>query len=350
MLKVAIIGASGVIGGELLRILLQHPSVEVVSAASRNSKGKLVSMLHPNLRGFTTLTFTDDPVEEIASRVDVVFLAVPHGTAHKIVPSILETGNMIIDMSADFRLKDSTKYQEWYGWDHSAPDLLNKFVYGNPELHREEIRVARLIANPGCIASTSIYSLAPLAKAGLINSTVHIDAKTGSSASGSDSSESTSYSVKTNSIRTYKPSGHRHTPEVEQELSLISRKRTKVALTAQSVPLVRGILTTSSTYYSREIDEKVLWNHYRNFYRDERFVRFMMNKNGIFRYPDPKLVVGSNFVDLGFDIDRYSGRIISMGAIDNLFKGAAGNAIASMNLMNGFPEEMGLTTIPLYPV
>ncbi len=350
MLKIAIIGSSGFIGGELLRLLLRHPLVEIEYAVSRKNNGKLVSRVHPNLKGSTSLAFTDERLESIASKVDLLFLSMPHGNSNRVVPSILETGNMIIDMSADFRLKNPDKYPLWYGWDHASPELIEKFVYGNPELHRDEIRSTRLVANPGCIASSSIYSLAPLAHAGMIEQQVNIDAKTGSSASGHDSSDSTSYSVKTNSIRTYKPSGHRHTPEIEQELSGIGGNKVKVALTAQSVPMVRGILTTSSLGYSGEVEEKDIWHAYRSFYKDEKFVRFMMDKNGLYRYPDPKLVVGSNFVDLGFEIDRYSNRIISMGAIDNLYKGAAGNAVASMNLMNGFPEDTGLDAIPLYPV
>ena len=350
MIKVAVIGGSGYIGGELLRLLLQHPQVIVEYAGSRTFNGKFVYKVHPSLKGSTSLIFKNEDIADIASKVELIFLAIPHGKSHQIVPSIMDTGNRIIDMSADFRLKTPSEYPRWYGWDHSCPDLIQKFVYGNPELHRDEIRSAKFIANPGCIASSSIYSLAPLAKAGFTDKVITIDAKTGSSASGNDASEFSNYSAKTNSVRLYKPSGHRHTPEIEQELSLLSGGRTKVALTAQSVPMVRGILTTSSVTYEKDVEEKTLWSMFREFYRNERFIRLMMDKNGLYRYPDPKLVTGSNFADLGFNIDSYSRRITSIGAIDNLVKGAAGNAVQSMNLMLDFPEEIGLISIPIFPV
>ncbi|MCL5732633.1 MAG: N-acetyl-gamma-glutamyl-phosphate reductase [Candidatus Thermoplasmatota archaeon] len=347
MSKAGIIGASGYAGGEILRLLLNHPEVEITAATSKHNAGEYISRVHPNLKGYTNLKFTDETPMDVAAKVDILFLAVPHGSSVKITPQLVETGTRIIDMSADFRLKDSSQYPVWYGWEHPAPDLLQKFTYGMPELHRDEIRNSRLIAVPGCIASSSIYSLAPLAKSGLLTGITVIDAKIGSSGSGNKSTSATHFSERFNSVRIYSPSDHRHIGEIEQELSIAAAKRVTVTMSAHSVNMVRGILTTSSIFTEHRPAETDLWKAYRSMYRNEPFIRFMMDPNGLFRYPDPKLVIGSNFVDLGFAIDRHVNRVVAIGAIDNLIKGAAGNAIQSMNIMMGYPENAGLNSAPL---
>lgn len=347
MTSVGIVGASGYVGGELIRILLQHPRVEVTYATSKQHAGEPVSRVHQNLRGLTNLKFTDaDPVD-VSGKVDVLFLAVPHGSSVKVTPQIVEQGTRVIDLSADFRLNDPEAYPQWYGWDHPAADLLGKFVYGIPELHREEIRNSRLISVPGCIAASSIYSLAPLAKYEYMEGNAVIDAKVGSSGSGNKVSQATHFSERYNSVRIYSPSGHRHIGEIEQELSHVSGKSIKVTMSAHSVNMVRGILTTSSVFTDKNVTTGDLWKAYRSFYNDEMFVRFIMDRNGLYKYPDPKIVVGSNFADLGFAVDEHISRVIAIGAIDNLIKGAAGNAVQSMNIMMGFDERDALMSAPM---
>ncbi|MEM0139479.1 MAG: N-acetyl-gamma-glutamyl-phosphate reductase [Ferroplasma sp.] len=348
LIKVGIVGASGYVGGELLRLLARHSDVEIVSASSKSHKGEKLARIHPDLYGFTDLKFEDITPEEMASKVDLIFLALPHGTSVKYVPGLIGTGVKIIDMSADFRLKNPDLYVPWYGYTHEYPDLIKKFVYGMPELHRTEIKNAKYIATPGCIASSSIYSIAPFLSLNLGNDIINVDAKVGSSGSGSGLDESKVFSERFNSIRAYKPAGHRHTPEIEQELQFASKKKVKIALSAHSVNMVRGILTTSSIY--AESDEIHLWQLLKNFYGNEQFVRLIMDRKSNYKYPDPKTVIGSNFVDIGFAIDKYIGRIVSFGAIDNLIKGAAGNAVQSMNIMNGFNEYESLLMPSLFPV
>lgn len=347
LITVGIIGASGYAGGELLRILLQHPEVEVKIATSKQHAGEPVFRVHQNLKGLTKLNFSGDTPLDAASKVDLLFLAVPHGSSIKVTPSLVESGVRIIDLSADFRLRDPEAYPAWYGWEHPAPDLLGRFVYGLPELHRDEIRNSSLVSIPGCIASSSIYSLAPLAKQGFITGNTVVDAKIGSSGSGNKPSQATHFSERYNSVRIYSPSDHRHIGEIEQELSRVSKNRLAVTMSAHSVNMVRGILTTSSVFTDHPVTIQELWNAYRSFYADEFFVRFIMDRNGLYRYPDPKIVVGSNFVDLGFAVDQHVNRIIAIGAIDNLIKGASGNAVQSMNLMMGFDERMSLMGAPM---
>lgn len=347
MITIGIIGASGYAGGELLRLLLQHPEVEIGFATSQQHSGEYVFKSHPNLKGLTDLRFTSDRPEDVAGKVDILFMAVPHGSSAGVTPKLVEQGVRIIDLSADFRLRDPDTYPLWYGWDHPAPDLLQKFVYGMPELHREELRSARLVSIPGCIASSAIYSLAPLAKAGYLHGNIVVDAKIGSSGSGNKSSAATHFSERYNSVRIYSPFGHRHIGEIEQELSLVSGAKVPVTMSAHSVNMVRGILTTSSVFTDDSVELAGLWKAYRSFYREEPFIRFIMDQSGVYRYPDPKLVVGSNFADLGFAVDSHVKRIVAIGALDNLIKGTAGNAIQSMNLMMGFNEREALMTAPM---
>lgn len=347
-MKVGIIGASGYVGGEILRILLQHPMVSVEFATSKQHAGEYVFKLHPNLKGLTQMRFSNEDPISVASKVDIVFLALPHGVSMKIVPRMAELGVKIIDLSADFRLKDPEDYKKWYGIEHKAPDLLNKFVYGLPELHRDELKNANYVAVPGCIATASILSLAPLAKFGLTNNIIIIDAKVGSSGSGSKPSLASHFSERFGVIRPYKPVGHRHTAEIEQELRIISGREHKIALSAHSVNMVRGILTTS--HVLNQATESMIWKAYRSVYQNEPFIRFIKDRKGLYKYPDPKIVIGSNFMDIGFEIDTHTNRIVVIGAIDNLVKGAAGNAVQSMNIMLGFKEYEGLKTAALHPV
>jgi N-acetyl-gamma-glutamyl-phosphate/LysW-gamma-L-alpha-aminoadipyl-6-phosphate reductase len=349
--KVGIIGASGYVGGELLRLLLQHGKVEVVCATSRRYCGEYVFRVHPNLRGLTDLQFTDPTPDQIALKCDLVFTAVPHGESVKIMPKLIESGLKIIDLSADFRLHNPEDYERWYGYKHPHPELLSRFVYGVPELHREEIRRASYVACPGCMAVTSILALAPFIKADVIDRKhIVVDAKIGSSGGGAKPSLGTHHAERYGVIRPYKPVGHRHTAEIEQELSLIANEKVTVSMSPHAVNTVRGILCTIHTYLKRQITVPEVWRILRSFYREEPFIRFVRDRKGLYRYPDPKVVIGSNFCDIGFEIDEHANRLVLLSATDNLMKGAAGSAVQCMNLMLGFDERTGLNMGGLHPV
>ncbi|MEM0097099.1 MAG: N-acetyl-gamma-glutamyl-phosphate reductase [Conexivisphaerales archaeon] len=349
-IKISIIGASGYVGGEILRILAQHQHSEIVSLTSRQYAGEYVHRVHPNMKGIINAKFTGDDPLKASSNADLVFLALPHKASVKVVPKLMKTGVRIIDMSADFRLKTPESYIRWYGYEHPNPELLGKFVYGLPELHREELRGAKYVSAPGCMASASIIGLAPMVKKYTPSAPIIVDAKIGSSGAGGKPSPSTHFSERYGVIRPYKPTGHRHTAEIEQELRLVSGKKIDVAMSAHAVNQVRGILTTSHFITDAGIKLPDVWKAYREFYTSEPFVRFMMDKNGIYRFPDPKVVIGSNFVDIGFEIDPYINRVVVLTAIDNLMKGAAGSAVQSMNVMFGFNEREGLNMAALHPV
>ena len=351
MVKVAVIGASGYVGGELLRLLSQHPEVDIVAAVSRRYAGDYVHRVHPNLKGLLELKFTGKPPEEAASQADLVFVSAPHGASIKIVPKLVELGLRIIDMSADFRLKDPSMYEEWYGFKHPYPDLLDKFVYGLVELHRDQIKGAKYVSAPGCNAAAAILGLAPLAKNRIIaqDETIIVDVKVGSSGAGGRPSLATHFSERFGVIRPYKPVGHRHTAEIEQELEAVSGVKYRVAMSAHAVNVVRGILSTSHVF-SHHMDKLSIWRAYRLMYNNEPFIRFIRDKKGLYKYPDPKIVVGSNFADIGFELDPRTNRIVVLTAIDNLMKGAAGSAVQAMNVMLGFEETTALRAPALHPV
>ena len=351
MKRVCIVGASGFTGGELLRILLQHSGVEVVCATSRKFKGEYVYRVHPNLRGFTQLKFVE-PTIDAALKADVVFLALPHGESVKWVPQLYESGVAVFDLSADFRLKDPNAYVEWYKWPqpHPYPDLLAKAVYGQPELHREELVGARLVAGPGCMATASILMLAPLAKFGLISAPPVVDAKIGSSGAGAEGSVVDLHSFRTYVVRPYEPVHHRHIAEIEQELSRLAGKEVKVAFTPHAVDIVRGIFTTGHVFVEKMPTEADLWKYYRALFGDSKFIRIVKDRLGISRYPNVKYVLGSNLVDLGFELDARMKRVVTFAAIDNLVRGAAGQAVQAFNIAMGFPEDEGLRHIPVAPI
>jgi len=353
MVRVGILAASGYIGGELLRLLLQHPQAEVTVATSRKYAGEYVFRVHPNLRGVTDLKFAPQDASKFAESVDVAFAALPHGESVKVVPQLADAGLRVVDLSADFRLGDKSQYPAWYGYDHPRPDLLEKFVFAIPELNRDQIKGARLVASPGCMAITTILALAPLLKEkslGIDKEHIVVDAKIGSSGSGGKPSLSTHFSERYNVVRAYKPAGHRHSAEIEQVLAAMAGEQVKVSMSAHAVNMVRGILSTSHLFTAgapRPID---VWKAYRSLYSDSFFIRLVRDKQGPFRLPDPKLVIGSNFCDIGFEIEERTGRLVTLSATDNLIKGAAGNAIQSMNLMLGLDEKTGLAMAPLHPV
>lgn len=341
-MKVSIVGGSGYTGGELLRLLIRHPKVDVAQVTSDSMAGRPVSRAHPNLRRATDLTFT--PHAELEP-VDLLFLAMPHGKAMKGIPDFLRRAGRIMDLSADFRLKNAAAYATHYGVDHPHAELLAKSVYGLPELHREEIRTAALVSGPGCIATAAILALRPLVMAGAIDPDhVIVDAKTGSSAGGADGGPAAAHAERSGVVRLYAPTMHRHTPEIEQELGV------KVSLSCHAVEAVRGILATCHAFLRSPLSDKDAWRLYRTAYGGEPFVRIVRDATGLYRFPEPKILAGTNFCDVGFEVDAHSDRIVAVAALDNLMKGGAGSAVQSMNLMFGYPETTGLEFLGLHPV
>src|SRR5574339_1210533 len=350
-MKVGVIGASGYVGGELIRLLVSHPKVELNMVTSRQQAGEYVHRVHPSLKGFIDLTFSPMELDKIVNQCDLVFVSVPHGNALNIVKDLYNTDIKIIDLSADFRLKNADDYIKWYGWEHPFPDLLSKSVYGLPEMRRNEIKDAQLVSCPGCMAVTSILALKPLMENKLIETShIIVDSKIGSSGAGATDSSGTHHAMRYGVIRPYKPAKHRHTGEIEQELSLLAKKEIKISMSPHAVNLVRGILTTNHTFLNKPIGELELWKVYREFYSHEPFIRLIKDKKGLYKFPDPKFLIGSNFCDIGFDIDEDNQRVVALSASDNLMKGAAGSAIQNMNVMFGFDEMDGLKYTPLTPV
>jgi len=341
-MKVAIVGGSGYVGGELLRLLLRHPDVEVVQVTSDSMAGKPVGKAHPNLRKATALTFS--PHAEVQG-AEATFVATPHGESMARMPALLASNEFVVDLSADFRLKDPAVYAEYYPSPHVHPELLAESVYGLPELHRAEIKRARLIAVPGCVATASILALKPLADRGLIaGRPVVVDAKSGSSASGQDAGPAGRHAERSGVMRAYAPAGHRHTAEIEQETGA------RIALSCHAVEAVRGVLSTSHVFTGRPVDEKELWRAYRAAYGEEPFVRIVHESDGIHREPEPKMLAGTNFCDVGFAADPHAERVVALAALDNLMKGAAGNAVQCYNVRRALPETTGLEFLGLHPL
>ncbi|MFQ5999893.1 MAG: N-acetyl-gamma-glutamyl-phosphate reductase [Candidatus Bathyarchaeia archaeon] len=350
-MKVGIIGGSGYVGGELLRLLLFHPQVEVTMVTSRKYAGEFVFGVHPNLRGATQLKFLPLNLSDIAKNCDLVFTATPHGSSVDLVPKLLEMGLRVIDMSADFRLKNSDDYVKWYGWKHSHPELLKEAVYGLTELHREEIKNARLIACPGCMAIASILGLAPMVKAGVIEKDrVVVDAKIGSSGAGSAPSLASHHPERFGGVRPYKPVGHRHIAEIEQELNLLTNEPVTISFSTHAVNIVRGILSTIHVFLTKSLTDKDVWKIYRSCYQGEPFIRLVKYKKGLHRLPDPKVVMGTNFCDIGFEFDPHTNRLVILSAIDNIMKGAAGQGVQCLNVVLGVDEKTGLESMGFHPM
>lgn len=349
-LSVCIAGASGYTGGELLRLLAIHPYVEVAIATSREYVGKPVHYVHFNLRGvYRNLKFSDFNLDALLKKCDAVFLSLPHGVSLNYVPKLYEAGLTVVDLSADFRLKNPEAYKIWYGYEHPYQDLIKKAVYGLPELHRSELTGAKLIAVPGCNATAAILSLTPLVKNRIIyTDRIIVDVKVGSSEAGSKPSISDHHPEREGCIRPYDAEGHRHAAEVEQELSSIAGHEIKVSLIPHAVGSIRGALASSHAWLINSLDDAELLKYYVNTYKGEPFIRIVYRMPP--GYPDPKYVTGSNFADIGFAIERRLNRITSFAAIDNLMKGAAGQAIQAFNISKGFEETTGLTLVPPKPV
>jgi N-acetyl-gamma-glutamyl-phosphate reductase len=345
MLKVGIIGASGYTGVELARILSSHPEVELTVATSRQYAGKPLSEIFPNLRKRVDLICENLPAEELVERADFFFTAVPHKTAMDLVPSLLEAGKKVVDLSADFRLRDVAVYEQWYQA-HSSPELIEEAVYGLPELYRNQVKDARLVANPGCYPTSVTLGLAPLLQKKLIDpTTLVIDSKSGTSGAGRSASVGSLFCEVTDGFRAYKVGGtHRHIPEIEQELSVLAGQPVSVSFTPHLLPISRGILSTMYATCSGASEQEIQ-QLYEESYADEPFVRVCPAGT----FPATQHVRGSNCCDIGIKLDPRTGRIIVLTAIDNIAKGASGQAVQNMNLMNGFDETCALLGAPFFP-
>ncbi len=345
MIRVGIVGASGYTGAELVRILVNHPAVEITLATSRQYAGKPLAQVFPHLAGRCTAVCQDLPVEEYAAMADLFFTAVPHQTAMGLVPKLLAAGKKVVDLSADFRIHDAAVYEAWYQ-PHTATDLLATAVYGLPELHREAIKTTNLVANPGCYPTSVILGLAPLLKAGLLDpDTLVVDSKSGTSGAGRGAAVGTLYCEVTDGFRAYKVAEHRHTPEIEQELTKLAGKPVVISFTPHLVPMSRGILSTIYAKAIKALTQAELDTLYQEFYRNEPFVRLLPSGS----LPATQYVRGSNYCDLAARFDKRTGRVIVLAAIDNLVKGAAGQAVQNMNLICNLPEGQGLEVVPLFP-
>jgi LysW-gamma-L-alpha-aminoadipyl-6-phosphate/LysW-L-glutamyl-5-phosphate reductase len=340
-MKVSIVGASGYGGGELLRLLLDHPMVEVHQVTSERNAGKPVTRVHPNLRKRTSLNFCS--VSDL-EKVDLLFVSLPHTQSMQKFGDLKGLAERMIDLSADFRLKDTAVYRKWYGIDHAHPEMLSEFVYGNVELHREEMKKARFISGAGCNATATILPLWPLFKLGVVDTALPViaEAKCGSSEGGNAVSEASHHPERSGCVRSYKPTGHRHIAEMEQELGHT------VYFSATSIEMVRGILVTAHLFVKPGTTEKEIWKAYRQVYGQEPFIRIVKESHGIYRLPEPKIVAGTNYCDIGFELEGT--RLVVISAIDNLMKGAAGQAVHAMNVMYGFEETKGLKFAGLHPI
>ena len=344
-MKVGIVGAGGYAGGELLRLLLGHPEVSEVVAGSESLAGKPVTVAHPNLRKRTDLQFVH--YEDVVG-CDVIFLSLPNGT-HR-ADEYHGRAKLIIDLSSDHRLRNAADYETWYGVAHPYPDGLETWVYGIPELHRKDIIGASRVTGAGCNATATILALLPLFAADVVDRSrpVVVECKVGSSEGGREPSEDSHHPERVGVVRSFRPVGHRHTAEAEQELALGGPKP-RVDLSVTAVELVRGVLATAHVHVNRPVEEKDLWKIYRQQYASEPFVRIVKERGGIFRFPEPKLLAGTNFADVGFALDPRGDRVVAICAIDNLVKGAAGNGVQAMNVALGLDERAGLGFVGLHP-
>lgn len=346
--SVSIIGASGYTGGELLRLALSHPELNVKQITSERLDGQFVHFTHPNLRGRTQLKFVrSDAVEPC----DLLFLGLPHGSAMGRIDHFSTLAGRIVDLSADFRLRNAADYDTWYGKPHANRAWLEKFVYGLPELHRAELKGAKYVSGVGCNATATTLAIWPLAAAGLIDASRGIicEVKVGSSEGGAASGDSTHHPERAGVMRSFAPTGHRHTAEVLQALKL-KHLEIEVHLSATAVDNVRGVLATAHVFVKAGTAEKDLWKAYREAYGTEPFVRIVKEKTGLYRYPEPKILSGSNYADVGFEFDTRTNRVVALCAIDNLMKGAAGTALQCANIMMGWEETLGLDFPGLHPI
>ena len=344
-IRTSVVGASGYGGAEAVRLLAGHPHVELAHVTAESQQGRGMSSLYPNLRQFVDQEMVAVDLERLGRDSDAVIVSLPSGKAMQLVPGLLEQGCKVVDVAADFRLRDAALYPTWYKFDHQAPALLTEAVYGLPELHRTAISKTRLLANPGCYPAASLLAIAPLVEAGFVTLTgIIIDAKSGISGAGRGGGAGIGYSEVNENTRAYGVAGHNHTAEIEQELSGLAGQTVKVVFTPHLVPMTRGILATVYAPLSGDLSQGDALDIYDDWYRDAPFVRVLRDA-----LPETKATLGSNFCDVTVRLDARTHTAVAIGAIDNLGRGAAGQAIQNLNLMYGLPERTGLMLPPLYP-
>lgn len=346
MIKVGIIGATGYAGGELVRILMGHKDAEIVWYGSRSYVDQKYADVYRNMFQIVDAKCMDDNIEALADQVDVIFTATPQGFLASVINENILGKTKIVDLSADFRIKDVKVYEKWYGIEHKSPQFIEEAVYGLCEVNRDKVKGARLIANPGCYTTCSILTAYPLAKEGIIDMrTLIVDAKSGTSGAGRGAKVPNLFCEVNENMKAYGVASHRHTPEIEEQLGYAAGEKVVLNFTPHLVPMNRGILATEYAKLTKEVTYEEVKAIYDKYYADEKFVR-VLEKD---QCPETKWVEGSNYVDIGFKIDERTGRIIMMGAIDNLVKGAAGQAVQNMNLLFGLPESEGLELVPMFP-
>ena len=346
MIKAGIIGATGYAGAELVRILTGHKDVQIVWYGSRSYIDQKFADIYRNFFRIVDARCLDDHMEELAEEADVIFTATPQGYCASVISEAILSKTKIIDLSADFRIKDVDIYEKWYGIKHQSPQFIEEAVYGLCEINREEIRQARLVANPGCYTTCSILTAYPLAKERVIDmNTLIVDAKSGTSGAGRGAKVANLFCEVNENIKAYGVTTHRHTPEIEEQLSYAAGEPVLLNFTPHLVPMNRGILATEYASLKKPVTMEEVGRIYQEYYGGERFIRLLEPGT----CPETRWVEGSNYVDIGFQIDARTGRIVMMGAIDNLVKGAAGQAVQNMNLMFGLPENEGLDLVPLFP-
>ena len=346
MIKVGIIGSTGYAGAELVRILTGHKEAEIVWYGSRSYVDKQYADVYRNMFQIVDAACMDDNMDELARQVDVIFTATPQGLCASLVNEDILSKTKIIDLSADFRIKDVSVYEKWYGIEHKSPEFIDEAVYGLCEINRDKVKGARLVANPGCYTTCSILTAYPLAKEGIIDmSTLIVDAKSGTSGAGRGAKLPNLFCEVNENMKPYGVATHRHTPEIEEQLGYASGEKVVINFTPHLVPMNRGILATEYASLKKDVTYEEVKAIYDKCYADEKFVR-VLKENEL---PETKWVEGSNYVDINFKIDPRTNRIIMMGAIDNLVKGAAGQAVQNMNLMFGLDEAEGLNLVPMFP-
>jgi len=343
--RVGIVGATGYTGVELLRLLLRHPQVEVTALTSQKYAGIPIDQVFPSLTKSFQLLCEELQADQISKKTDLIFTAVPHKTAMEVVPLFYRQGKRVVDLSADFRLKDAATYEKWYQR-HTSADLLSESVYGLPELHREKIRSAKIVGNPGCYPTGALIGLIPLAKKQMISvDNIVIDSKSGVSGAGRDVVLDSLFCEVNEGVKAYKIFEHRHLPEIDQELSAIAGKKVSVIFVPHLIPMDRGILTTIYVHLTKRSKPEEVLNAFQEHYQRDSFIRVYPQG----KLPNTKNVRGSNYCDIGVKVHESEDRAVIVTAIDNLVKGASGEAVQNMNIMLGFPETLGLDVIPLFP-